>query len=238
MQNLAQSVTKMLGLRLTPKQSKAFAKYEQELMEWNTRLSLTAIHEPEKIRVKHFLDSLTCLRVMSNTPMERIIDVGTGAGFPGLPLKIACPSIQLTLVESIGKKADFCRHVVQELQLENVVVLQDRAETLGKSEDYRERFDWAIARAVAIMPVLAEYLLPLARVGGKILAMKGTNAPAEIHQSEHAIRVLGGHLRRLVPVELPGVADERYLVVVDKIAATPERYPRRVGVPTKKPILL
>jgi len=236
MRELAEQAQSLFGVRLGPAQLAALERYERELLEWNSRFNLTAIHEPEKIRTKHFLDSLSCLLVMRDTPVDRVIDVGTGAGFPGLPLKIACPNMRLTLVESVGKKADFCRHVVETLKLENVEVLTTRAELLGQARAHREQYDWALARAVAVMPVLAEYLLPLVRVGGAMLAMKGESAPAEVHRAEHAVRVLGGHIRRLVPVTLPGVADERYLVVVDKIAATPAGYPRRVGLPSKKPL--
>ena len=233
---LAQSVSMLLGIRLTPAQLEAFSAYERELLEWNTQVNLTAIRDPEMVRKKHFLDSLTCLLVMRDTSLERVIDVGSGAGFPGLPLKIVCPNMRLTLVESIGKKADFCRHIVQRLGLEGVMVLPERAETVGQMLEHREQYDWAMARAVADMPVLAEYLLPLVSVGGKMLAMKGENAPAEAHAGEKAFRMLGGHLRRLTPVTLPGVADERFLVVVDKVAATPDAYPRRAGVPARKPL--
>lgn len=225
-----------LGLRVTQAQLAALERYEQELLEWNNRFNLTAIREPEQIRIKHFLDSLTCLCVMQDSPMDRVIDVGTGAGFPGLVLKIFYPAMRLTLVESVGKKADFCRHMVKVLGLDGVEVAQERAEALGLMPAYREQFDWAVARAVAIMPVLAEYLLPLVRVGGAMLAMKGETAPVEAHISEQATRLLGGHLRKLVPVALPGVAEEHYLVVVDKIAATPNGYPRRVGLPAKRPL--
>jgi 16S rRNA (guanine527-N7)-methyltransferase len=237
MQDMFRSTRSFLGIQLNSAQIAALECYERELLNWNEKFNLTAIHEPEKIRVKHFLDSLTCLLVMRETPMDRVIDIGTGAGFPGLPLKIVCPAMQLTLVESVGKKAEFCRHIVQKLKLEGVGIVQERAEALGQLPAYRERYDWVLARAVAIMPVLAEYLLPLAKVGGAMLAMKGESAPAEAHSADHAIRILGGHLRKLVPVALPGVADERYLIVVDKVAATPLGYPRRVGLPAKKPIL-
>jgi 16S rRNA (guanine527-N7)-methyltransferase len=188
------------------------------------------------VRIKHFLDSLSCLLVMRNTPAERIIDVGTGAGFPGIPLKIVCPAIQLVLVESVGKKAGFCQHIVDTLKLDRVAVIQERAETLGQQREHRERYDWAVARAVANMPVLVELLLPLVQVGGKALAMKGVAAPLEAQRAERAMKVLGGHLLKLVPVALPGVAEERYLVVVDKVAATPLAYPRRAGVAAKKPL--
>jgi 16S rRNA (guanine527-N7)-methyltransferase len=223
-------------LRLSPSQQAILALYERELMDWNTRFNLTAIRDPEEVHIKHFLDSLTCLLAMRDTPLGRLIDIGTGAGFPGIPLKIMLPRVQLTLVESVGKKAEFCRHVVNILDLQGVEVIQQRAETIGQDPAHRERYDWAVARAVAILPVLAEYLLPLVRVGGSMLAMKGESGPAEAHSAEHAIKLLGGHLRQLLPVTLPGVAEERYLVVIDKVAATPAAYPRKVGIPAKRPL--
>ena len=233
---MAQLAHSILGIQLTPSALSALSAYEGELLAWNERVNLTAIREPGKIRVKHFLDSLTCLLAMRDKPMERVIDIGTGAGFPGLPLKIVCPSMQLTLVESVGKKADFCRHMAQVLGLQGVEVLQERAEILGQDPNYRERYDWSLTRAVAIMPVLAEYQLPLVRIGGSMLAMKGENAPAEAQSAENALRLMGGHLRRLIPVTLPGVAEERYLIVVDKIHTTPHKYPRRPGVAAKRPL--
>jgi 16S rRNA (guanine527-N7)-methyltransferase len=139
-------------------------------------------------------------------------------------------------VESVGKKVDFCRHIVDMLALENVEVLKVRAEELGQKVAHREQYDWAVARAVAILPVLLEYLLPLVKVGGQVLAMKGDSGPAEAHNAENAIQILGGQLRQLTPVVLPGVVEERYLVVIDKTATTPQKYPRRVGIPTKRPL--
>jgi 16S rRNA (guanine527-N7)-methyltransferase len=236
MQVLNRYVRSQLGLRLSPSQQAILALYERELMDWNTRFNLTAIRDPEEVHIKHFLDSLTCLLAMRDTPLGRLIDIGTGAGFPGIPLKIMLPRVQLTLVESVGKKAEFCRHVVNILDLQGVEVIQQRAETIGQNPAHRERYDWAVARAVAILPVLAEYLLPLVRVGGSMLAMKGESGPAEAHSAEHAIKLLGGHLRQLLPVTLPGVAEERYLVVIDKVAATPAAYPRKVGIPAKRPL--
>jgi len=236
MQVLSQYAHHQLGLRLSRSQLSALSLYERELVDWNTRFNLTAIRDPQEIHIKHFLDSLTCLLAMRDSPVERLIDIGTGAGFPGIPIKIIYPKLQLTLVESVGKKAEFCRHVVKILDLHGVEVVQERAEALGQDPDYRERYDWAVARAVAILPVLAEYLLPLVRVGGGMLAMKGESGPAEAHSAEHALRVLGGHLRQLLPVTLPGVVEERYLVVIDKVAATPSGYPRKVGVPAKRPL--
>ena len=156
--------------------------------------------------------------------------------FSGIPIKIIYPGTQLTLIESVGKKADFCRHLVNTLHLDGVQIIQERAETVGQIPAHRQQYDWALARAVAIMPVLVEYLLPLVRVGGAMLAMKGESAPAETQQADYAIRLLGGHLRKLIPITLPSVVEERYLVVVDKIVTTPDAYPRRVGLPAKHPL--
>jgi 16S rRNA (guanine527-N7)-methyltransferase len=236
MRELAQLAKDQIGLNLTPEALRAFQRYESLLIEWNSRINLTAIRSPEEIRIKHFLDSLTCLLAMRGTAMDRVIDIGTGAGFPGLPLKIVNPGMRLTLDESVGKKAQFCRIVVQELGLEKVDVVQDRAELLGQTKSCREHYDWALARAVANMPVLAEYMLPLVRVGGHMLAMKGESGLAEAQNAEKAFKILGGHLRQIIPITLPGVVEERFLIVVDKVAATPPGYPRRVGLPSKRPI--
>ncbi|HSO27032.1 MAG TPA: 16S rRNA (guanine(527)-N(7))-methyltransferase RsmG [Anaerolineales bacterium] len=235
MTELAALALSLFGLRLNDAQLKLLATYERELIEWNQRMNLTAIATPEQIRVKHFLDSLSCAGVMQE-PIDRVIDVGTGAGFPGLVLKIIYPNMRLTLVESVGKKANFCRHIANLLGLEGVVVVNERAETVGQMAAHRERYDWAVARAVAFLPTLAEFLLPLVKVGGAMIAMKGESGPAEAHAAGNAFQLLGGHLRKLYPVTLPGVADERFLAVVDKIAATPSQYPRRVGIPAKKPL--
>lgn len=236
MNELARSAKALIGISLSNGQLNSLLQYEKELLEWNSRFNLTAIREPEKIRSKHFLDSLTCLTIMREKPADRLIDIGTGAGFPGIPLKIACPQLRITLVESVGKKANFCRHIVKSLGLEGIEVVQERAEAVGQMPKYREQFDWVVARAVASLPILVEYMLPLARIGGSAIAMKGESAPAEAHAADRATHLLGGKLRRLTPIMLPGVADERYLVVIDKVAATPAHYPRRVGVPAKKPI--
>jgi 16S rRNA (guanine527-N7)-methyltransferase len=226
----------ILGLQLSVRQVELFALYEKELLEWNEKFNLTAIRKPEEIRSKHFLDSLTCLQGFKEPKPVRMIDIGTGAGFPGIPLKIAYPHLRLTLVESVGKKADFCRHMVDLLQLEKVDVLQARAEDLGQTASHREAYDLAVARAVAALPVLVEYLLPLVKVGGRMIAQKGESAPAEVHAAEHAVRMLGGRILQLKPIVLPGVADERFLILIDKIAATPNPYPRHAGMPAKRPL--
>jgi 16S rRNA (guanine527-N7)-methyltransferase len=237
MEKLKQEVKALLGITLTARQVSAFERYEEALLEWNSRFNLTAIRDMEGIRSKHFLDSLSCLLVMRDNPPGRLIDVGTGAGFPGIPLKIILRDMRLTLVESVGKKAEFCRHIISTLRMENVNVVQSRAEELGKDRKHREQYDWAVARAVANMPALMEYLLPLVKIGGTVVSQKGENGPAEAHSAEKAIRMMGGRLRQLHPVTLPGVAEERYLIVLDKVAATPPQYPRRVGLPVKSPLV-
>jgi 16S rRNA (guanine527-N7)-methyltransferase len=236
MEKLIREAQQLFGISLSPKQVTMLAAYERELLEWNEKFNLTAIRDVEGIRTKHFLDSFSAAQAWKANPPARLIDVGTGAGFPGIALKILYPSMRLTLVESVGKKANFCRHIVKTLALENVEVLAVRAEDAGQMPGHREKYDWAVARAVAAMPVLAEYLLPLVKVGGGILAQKGESGPAEAQSAEKALKLLGGRLRQLVKVELPGVADERYLVIVDKTAATPPGYPRRAGVPAQKPL--
>lgn len=236
MDKLLRDAQQLFGLALSPKQVTHLATYERELLEWNEKFNLTAIRDVEGIRAKHFLDSLSCALAWKENPPRRLIDVGTGAGFPGIVLKILYPTLKLTLVESVGKKANFCAHIVETLGLENVEVVTARAEDLGQHPAHREKYDWAVARAVAALPVLSEYLLPLVKVGGGMLAQKGESGPAEANTSEKALKLLGGRLKQLVKVELPGVADERYLVLIDKVAATPPGYPRKAGIPSKKPL--
>lgn len=236
MEQFSKEVQTLTGLRLTPKQLAAFALYQQELLAWNEQFNLTAIRDEAGIRTKHFLDSLSCLMALREPAPTRLMDIGSGAGFPGIPLKIVLPNLHLILVESVGKKVTFLKHIVEKLALDKVDILLARVEDVGQNPIYREKQDWVMARAVANLPTLVEYLLPLARIGGAVLAQKGENGPAEAHAAERPIKLLGGHLRRLEKITLPGVADERYLVVIDKVAATPPQYPRRVGVPLKTPL--
>jgi 16S rRNA (guanine527-N7)-methyltransferase len=237
MEALINGARALLNLELTPAQLAAFQAYADELRAWNEKFNLTAITHPQDIQVKHFLDSLSAFKVLPPGGARlSVIDVGTGAGFPGLPLKIVCPNLQLTLLEATGKKARFCEHVAQKLKLGGVTVVNARAEEIGLKPEHRERYDWAVARAVAEMPVLAEYLLPLVKRGGCALAQKGPDAPAETYAASRAIQKLGGELEQIVEVELPGVAEPRYLVVLRKVAATPSRYPRRPGMPAKSPL--
>ncbi len=236
MENLARSALELFHVHLTGRQVMALVTYERELLDWNQKFNLTAIRDAESIRTKHFLDSFSCVLAWGANPPRRAVDVGTGAGFPGIPLKILYPGMHLTLVESVGKKAMFCQHIVRVLGLEHVEVLHARAEEVGQRPEHREKYDWGLARAVAKMDVLGEYLLPLVQIGGAMLAQKGESGLAEAQAAERALKLLGGKLRQIVPVSLPGVVDDRYLVIVDKAAATPPKYPRNPGMPLKKPL--
>jgi len=236
MENLTRDALALFNVHLTGRHLLALTTYERELMEWNQKFNLTAIRDVESIRTKHFLDSFSCVMAWKAAPPLRLVDIGTGAGFPGIPLKIIYPTMRLTLVESVGKKAKFCQHIVDMLGLENVTVIHSRAEDLGQKTEHRESYDWAVARAVANLNLLSEYLLPLVKIGGTVLAQKGESGPAEAQSAEKAMKLLGGKLKKLIPVNLPGVADDRYLVLVDKVAATPPKYPRSAGMAAKMPL--
>lgn len=226
----------MIGIKLSAQQLELLEEYEKELQVWNQRMSLTAIDESDQIRTKHFLDSFSSLLVMRNTALKSLIDIGTGAGFPGIPLKIILPETEVLLVDSVHKKTDFCRHIIDHLQLKGINVVHDRVERLGRDSRYREQFDWGVARAVAQLSTLAEYLLPFVRIGGKMLAMKGEQGPFEAQKAATALGLLGGELQAVKKVTLPGVTEERFLITIAKKAVTPDKYPRRVGVPGKKPL--
>jgi 16S rRNA (guanine527-N7)-methyltransferase len=236
MDKLARDAQALFNVHITGRHVMALITYEKELLEWNQKFNLTAIRDSESIRTKHFLDSFSCVLAWKASPPNHLIDVGTGAGFPGIPLKILYPNLKLTLVESVGKKAMFCQHIVRVLGLEHVDVIQARAEDLGQNPEHREKYDWAIARAVANLNVLSEYLIPLVKMGGAMLAQKSENGPAEAQSAEEAMKLLGGKLKQLIPVNLPSVAEDRYLVIVEKVAATPPRYPRKPGIPMKMPL--
>jgi 16S rRNA (guanine527-N7)-methyltransferase len=225
-------------VELKPFQVLLFQKYFEELVDWNCRFNLTAITACEEVQVKHFLDSLTVSLALPRPIPEgfRVIDVGSGAGFPGIPLKIAFPQIELVLLESTGKKADFLKHLVEALSLEKIRVITGRAEEFAQSPVFRETFDASVARALAYMAVLAELTLPFCRIGGRLVAQKKGDLGEEIALSASAIAILGGGPPVIRQVILPGLIDNRCLVVVDKISATPPQYPRHVGIPAKRPL--
>jgi 16S rRNA (guanine527-N7)-methyltransferase len=225
-----------LGMNLEPSHLAAFARYQSLLLEWNQRVNLTAITDPAEVQVRHFLDALSCTAVTGDLNGRRFIDVGTGAGFPGLPLKIVFPDMELTLVDSVAKKCAFLVHTVEELALEKVTVINDRAETLGHHPAHREQYHWATARSVAHLSVLAEYLLPFCKRGGHLLALKGESAVQEAEDASPAVARLGGGPARLEQVTLAGLDRPHYLVVIERIGPTPPDFPRRPGVPGKRPL--
>lgn len=230
-----------LGVPLSAPAVAALSTYAREIARWNERVNLTRLCAPDEMAVLHFADSLACFRVLPpraalDTSVMRCIDVGAGAGLPGLPLKIACPSLRLTLLESTAKKAAFLRHVTDVLGLTDVSVVAERAEVAGRQPLQRETYDLAVARAVAELRVLAEYALPLLRVGGRLVALKGSGAQVELDAAAAAIDVLGGRAAEVAAYRLPGLNADRHAVAIDKIAPTPAAYPRRPGLPAKRPL--
>ena len=228
-----------LGLHLTPTQLGQFAEYTRLLSEGNRRANLTAVTDADDVQVRHYLDSLTAVLAVPQWPDgTRVVDIGAGAGFPGVPLKIAFPGLQVTLAESVGKKARFMQELVEHLDLPGVEVLTVRGEELGRTYGYRAGFDVALARGVARMPVLIEYGLPLCKLGGHLLAWKGKDGPAEARDATNALAEVGGAVVKVQSVNAlsPPLPADRWLVAVQKTEPTPERYPRRIGVPAKDPL--
>ena len=233
-----------LDIRLSDDQLNAFQTYYETLVAWTARVNLTRIADYEAVQTKHYLDSLSCLAAIRRHPallagMDaglRVIDVGSGAGFPGLPLKIAFPALRLTLLEATGKKTAFLQAVVEQLGLSGVTVVTARAEEAGQDPAQREGYDLALARALADMAALAELTLPLVRVGGWVIAQKGEDPAAEVEAAQKAVKLLGGQVAEVLPVAVPGLEAARHLVVLEKITATPPGYPRRPGIPAKRPL--
>jgi 16S rRNA (guanine527-N7)-methyltransferase len=226
---------KKLGIELTPAQLEQFDAYYYELVDWNQSVNLTAITDYEEVQLKHFLDSLTIALAWLGRGSS-VIDVGAGAGIPGIPLKIAFPSIKLVLLEATAKKVSFLHHIREKLGLNDVEIIVGRAEEVAHVPGYREQFELVLSRAVAPLPTLVELTLPFCVVGGSFIAPKKGSVDEEIAQADKAISTLGGKLREVKRIELEEFADERYLVVIDKVAPTPEKYPRRPGIPGKRPL--
>lgn len=227
---------KKLGLELNAEQLELFDVYYQKLVDWNRQINLTAITDYEEVQLKHFLDSLTITLVWQPDKGNNIIDVGTGAGMPGIPLKIVFPDIKLVLLEATAKKASFLHHIMQTLGLKDVEIIVGRAEEIAHVPYYREKFELVLSRAVASMSTLVELTIPFCALGGSFIAPKKGSIDEEVNLAANAITLLGGRLREVKRIELAKFTGERYLVVVDKVAPTPDDYPRRPGIPGKKPL--
>ena len=223
------------GLTLTPAHETQFDVLTRELIDWNQRLNLTAITQPHEIAVRHYLDSLSLVPYLA-PDAKSLIDVGTGAGFPALPLAMVKPDLVVKAMEATAKKLMFIEHVADQLKLDNLRTLHARAEDAGQEPGHRAHFDVVTARAVARLPALMEYLLPLAKIGGVCIAMKGVTAHDEARDAQAALQTLGGELREIVEIRLPEVEEPHYLVIVDKTRKTPSLYPRKAGTPTKTPL--
>lgn len=241
---LLQKGCQQLGLALTPAQQAQFQQFYQELIEWNQKLNLTAITDYQEVQTKHFLDCLAGIPLLARELNEAIpiarplhcIDVGTGAGFPGLPLKIMLPRLGWTLLDGTGKKVAFLRQLVAKLDLPNVTLVQGRAEEVGRESAYRAQFDLVTARAVAPLNTLVEYLLPLVRRDGLAMIYKGASAPQEFIEARKAIELLGGETMRLAPVQVPFLEEKRFILLIKKVRPTPNLYPRAQGLARKNPL--
>ena len=229
-----QEKSKDLSVRFSVKQIEQFFEYMNLLIEWNEKMNLTAITEPDEIILKHFIDSITILKELEDG--SKLVDVGTGAGFPGIPLSIMNPTLQITLVDSLNKRLIFLQEVVNKLKLENIEIVHARAEEFGQNKKYREQFDISTSRAVANLSTLSEYLIPLVRVGGKVISMKAAEAKQELNEAKRAIEVLGGTVEKVDEFNLPQSDIGRTVIIIRKIKITPNKYPRKPGTPSKEPI--
>ena len=225
---------KEINIYLSDFQLEQFYNYMNILIEWNKFMNLTGITDPKEIIIKHFIDSLTVLDKIDKN--NTIIDVGTGAGFPGIPIKIASPDTEVVLLDSLNKRVNFLNEVIKKLQLKGIKTVHGRAEDYGRDKNYREKYDVAIARAVAPLNILLEYLMPFVRVKGKCLCMKGANSEEEISLSKRAIEKLGGKLIYTEEFLIPNTDMKRKIVEIEKIKNTEEKYPRKAGIPSKEPL--
>ena len=226
-----------LGINLSLKQREQFDKYYELLVEWNKVMNLTGITEYDEVNLKHFIDSLSAARVVDMKSVKRVIDVGTGAGFPGIPLKIAFPDTEILLLDSLNKRVKFLNEVITTLGLENITAIHGRAEDIAKNKSYREQFDLCVSRAVANLSTLCEYSLPFLWISGSFVSYKGEYSENEIKQAEKAVDILGGKISKIDRFKLPGTDMGRSLIKIDKVKKTPGKYPRKAGLPAKEPIL-
>lgn len=233
MKTLIESLSKKINVKIENEQVDKLITYMKILQEWNEKINLTAITADEDIVLKHFIDSLTVEKYIENG--AKIIDVGTGAGFPGMVLKIARNDTKITLLDSLNKRINFLNEIIQKCGLENIETVHGRAEEYGNNKEFREMYDVSIARAVANLSTLAEFCLPFVKVGGKFIAMKGSNIE-EIEESKEAIKILGGEIEKIDTFTLPETDIVRNIVIIKKVKNTPKQYPRKPGTPAKNPI--
>lgn len=224
----------ILKIDFSMEQTEQFFEYMKMLIEWNEKINLTAITDPEEIILKHFIDSITILKEIKNN--SNVVDIGTGAGFPGIPLSIMNPTLKITLVDSLNKRLIFLNEVVNKLNLKNIEIVHARAEEFGQNKKYREKFDVATSRAVANLTTLSEYLIPLVKVGEKVISMKATEAQQEIKDAQKAIEILGGTIEKIDKFKLPQSDIGRTIIIIRKNKQTPSKYPRKPGTPSKEPI--
>ncbi len=233
---LLKDCCEQMGVQLNETQLEQFMTYLSLLLEWNEKMNLTAITEEREVVLKHFADCLSLVPYVNFTEGMKVIDVGTGAGFPGIPVKIACPEVEMTLLDSLNKRIGFLQEVGSQLGLDGVEYVHSRAEDGGQNPDYREQFDLCVSRAVANLAVLAEYCLPFIKVGGRLAALKGPDAEAEVAQAEAALKKLGGRLIEIKDVAIPYTDLSHKFVFIEKVAPTPKKYPRQAGKIKKQPL--
>ena len=225
-----------LQITLTDEQLQAFLIYYEMLVEKNKVMNLTAITEYEDVVEKHFLDSLSLVKTVSLSGKRTVLDLGTGAGFPGIPLKIAFPKLHIVLMDSLNKRVRFLEEVIGRLELKNICAVHGRAEEMGRKPEYREHFDLCVSRAVANLASLSEYCIPFVKKEGFFVSYKSGEVEEELEQAEKAIKVLGGRLREVSKFQLPNTEMGRSLVVIEKVKSTPKAYPRKAGIPSREPI--
>jgi 16S rRNA (guanine527-N7)-methyltransferase len=231
-----QSALQELNINVTPEAIDKLELLKNLLLEWNEKINLTAITAPEEVDIKHFVDSATCLVTGYIKEDANIIDVGTGAGFPGVPIKILNENLSMTLLDSLNKRIKYLEDVVSKLNLKNVTLVHSRAEDGGANKLYREKYDIALSRAVAAMNVLCEYCLPFVKVGGYFICQKGPSYKEELDNAANAIKILGGRVQEVKSYKLPGSEITHYIIIIEKIKETPTKYPRKAGKPASEPI--
>ena len=222
------------NIEISDNQLEKFDKYMRLLLEWNEKINLTAIVEPDEVKIKHFLDSLTVLKYIHDD--DKVIDIGTGAGFPGIPLKIMKPDAKITLLDSLNKRINFLNIVIEELGLKNIETIHGRAEEFARNKMYREKYDVAVSRAVANLSTLTEYMLPFVKVGGRCICMKGANVKEELNKAKNAIQELGGKIEKIDNFYLSNNDNERNIIIIKKVKETKSKYPRKAGIPSKEPL--